>query len=272
VPLLPLGFALPRFTYTATQPAAPAANQAGAVAGSAAAGKAAQTAPAAAPAKRQAGAGTAAGPAPAAAGPARPAKRAKAAAAGASTAFMALFTLFMFTGLTPAPMTVPRGGAVLSLSSSPAELAAVAAGQRVLQALPEAPPHRPALPAVADALAGGRRRLQALPAAASEHRLTEAATQPAATPRPAGREGSGHLQALFNSTLQELLHQPGNSAVEAAALARLQELGPVALLLDADGGPRAANPLAASAAFPQLAGGALVTRLQLELAEQLASA
>jgi hypothetical protein len=69
--------------------------------------------------------------------------------------------------------------------------------------------------------------------------------------------GGGNLQRLLNSTLQALLLEPGNAQLEAAALQRLQELGPVALLLDADdsAGAASANPLAASRAFPDLAGG-----------------
>lgn len=70
-----------------------------------------------------------------------------------------------------------------------------------------------------------------------------------------GAVGGSRLQQLLNSTLQALLEQPGNAQLEAAALQRLQELGPVALLLDADvpGAAAGSNPLAASVAFPQLA-------------------
>lgn len=61
---------------------------------------------------------------------------------------------------------------------------------------------------------------------------------------------------LLNATLEALLEQPGNRMVEQQALARLRELAPVALLLDADStdGSTAPRPLAASQAFPQLAG------------------
>lgn len=214
-PLLPFGFQLPHVTL-------PLAQRPG-------------SAPAvAAPVQPKAAARPAAQPA-AAAQPARASKRART-VGGASTAFLALFSLFMIAGLGPmAPGAAPHSGASPSL--------AVAGGsRRTLQALPD--------PA---ALHNEGRSLQALPAAAE---VLPHSPLLGAAPVAADLSGSGHMQQLLNSTLQALLLEPGNAAVEAAALARLQELGPVALLLDADdvrGGP-GANPLAASSAFPGLAG------------------
>jgi hypothetical protein len=210
--------------------------------GAAAAARPAQQAagpPAASPA-HPAARPAAAAPARPAPGAARPAKRAKTtAAAGASTAFLALFTLFMFAGpFTPGPQ--PTSPASTSLAGG-------AVPQRTLQALPELPR---AVGAEEDGLHHGGRGLRALPLAASEAEAGALQRQPAPLPPLEG----GHLHRLLNSTLQALLLEPGNEAVEAAALQRLQELGPVALLLDADGGPPGANPLAASAAFPGLAG------------------
>ncbi len=193
-------------------------------------------------------------PAPAAAAERAP-KRART-AAGASTAFLALFTLFMFSGLTPVPLTTPT-----STSGSSSALAAAGGAQRTLQALPDPS-------ALANGIRHSGRGLQALPAAGSDvggGQLVQHGPQPFVGPAtsPLGDPGGSssvprgpHLQQLLNSTLQALLLEPDNAALEAAALQRLQELGPVALLLDSDdarGGP-GANPLAASAAFPQLAG------------------
>ncbi|EFN52810.1 hypothetical protein CHLNCDRAFT_138475 [Chlorella variabilis] len=226
-PLLPFGF-LPKVTFSVQQSGRPTGQPAAAAA-----------AAAAAPAKpAQPAAAGAARAAPAAPAAARPPKRAKTAAAGASSALLALFTLFMFAGpLTPAPLAAPGA----SSASAAASIAAAAGAQRMLQALPESA----AAPFLdgGEAAAGGGRRLQALPAAASEGQAP-----PRALPA-----GGGRLHQLLNSTLQALMEEPGNAALEAAALQRLQELGPVALLLDADGGA-GAGPLAASAAFPRLAG------------------
>lgn len=191
-------------------------------------------------------------PAPAAAAERAP-KRART-AAGASTAFLALFTLFMFSGLTPMPLTTP------SSSSGSGALPVAGSMQRTLQALPD-----PA--ALANGIRHPGRGLQALPAAAQDARggqlvqhgpqaFVGPATSPLSDPDGSSMPSGPHLQQLLNSTLQALLLEPDNAALEAAALQRLQELGPVALLLDSDdarGGP-SANPLAASAAFPQLAG------------------
>lgn len=196
-------------------------------------------------------------PAPAQAAPAAPAggrapKRART-AAGASTAFLALFTLFMFAGpLAPAPGATPAApGSAATVAS--------AGAQRSLQALPDAA----LVPEAGAALRGPGRGLQALPATRSagpqqgplpRHLALPGGTDGQLSPAAGGR----HLQQLLNSTLQALLLEPGNAALEEAALQRLQELGPVALLLDADapGGAAGANPLAASAAFPTLAGAA----------------
>jgi hypothetical protein len=266
-PVLPFGL-LPRVALAAQQQqqqprtagsgqAAAAAKPAPAASGQAAAGAKPAQATAATSTQRAAArpvapAATPAQSRPAPSAPARPAKRAKTAAAGASTAFLALFSLFMFVGpLSPSPITTPSG----SGTSAVASIAGVpGGGQRMLQALPEAASAASAAAAVAEGGAGARhtgRHLQALPAAA---------TAPADTlvPQQAARLDldGGRLQQLLNSTLQALLLEPGNEALEAAALQRLHELGPVALLLDADSGASAAgsNPLSASAAFPQLAG------------------
>nr|QLC27630.1 bZIP transcription factor 4 [Chlorella sp. HS2] len=164
---------------------------------------------------------------------ARAPKRART-AAGASTAFLALFTLFMFAGpLAPAPGTSSSAGSIASAGTG---------AQRSLQALPDAA----LLPSTDLELRHTGRGLQALPSAPSAD-PSGGQLQPA---------GGRNLQQLLNSTLQALLLEPGNAALEAAALQRLQELGPVALLLDADapGAPPGATPLAASAAFPTLAG------------------
>lgn len=238
-PLLPFAGLLPKVTLPVVQRPAAAAQQ--------------QQRPAAQPAA----AAAAARPAPAAAAERAP-KRART-AAGASTAFLALFTLFMFSGLTPLPLTSSSGG---SASTSSSALPLASSAQRALQALPD-----PA--ALANGIRHSGRGLQALPAAAadtgSRHLVQhgpEPFVGPATSPladHSAGSTPSGpHLQQLLNSTLQALLLEPDNAALEAAALRRLQELGPVALLLDSDDarGGAGANPLAASTAFPQLAGAA----------------
>ena len=221
-------------------------------------------APTAAPAAQQQPAPAAPAVKPAAAPAARAPKRART-AAGASTAFLALFSLFMFAGpFSPAPLTTTTApGTAL------AGPGALAGAQRTLQALPDGTAAAAAAAATAGkylVLAGDSglhrpgRGLQALPAAASDGLLSRQHPTAAFDGSSAGGGGAtlgaSHMQRLLNSTLQALLLEPGNAQLEAAALQRLQELGPVALLLDADapGAPRGANPLAASVAFPQLAG------------------
>lgn len=194
---------------------------------------------------------------------ARAPKRART-AAGASTAFLALFTLFMFAGpLAPAPGTSSSAGSIASAGTG---------AQRSLQALPDAA----LLPSTDLELRHTGRGLQALPSAPSadpsggqlqrvQHGpLPQHPALPEADALLSPAAGGRNLQQLLNSTLQALLLEPGNAALEAAALQRLQELGPVALLLDADapGAPPGATPLAASAAFPTLAG-ALKSSLHL---------
>ncbi|KAL4440222.1 hypothetical protein ABPG75_003223 [Micractinium tetrahymenae] len=252
-PLLPFGF-LPKMALPVQQQAArPGAAKAATM----------QQRPAAAGAPVQAaGPAPATKPAPAAqAAPAggRAAKRART-AAGASTAFLALFSLFMFAGpFTPVPTTSPP---TLGDTGSIATIGA----QRSLQALPDAA----LLPSSAAGLRRSGRGLQALPATPAADPgsgggqlqrpqfgpLPQHPALPGAAAALSPAAGGRHLQQLLNSTLQALLLEPGNAALEAAALQRLQELGPVALLLDADapGAPPGANPLAASAAFPSLAG------------------
>lgn len=250
-PLLPFSF-LPKVTYS-VQPQAGAAQPAAPAAAAAARSQPPAAKPAAAAAAAAAG---------------RAAKRPRTAAAGASTAFLALFTLFMFAGpLTPSPATTTAG----SPAASGAASLAAAGAQRALQALPETP----AIPAggssslllSSDDGGGGLhhsgRGLRALPAAPDDSSLDTLLAQqlpnPSALPQPMQLDAADgtHMRQLLNSTLQALLLEPGNAQLEAAALRRLQELGPVALLLDSDQGPgghTGTNPLAASVAFPQLAG------------------
>ena len=161
----------------------------------------------------------------------------------------------MFSGLAPAPLTTT------TTSGSGSSLAAAGGPHRALQALPD-----PA--ALANGVRHSSRGLQALPAASSDGSGGGPLVQhhplhgPELLPLGGGGGSGGgslggpHMQQLLNSTLKALLLEPGNAALEAAALQRLQELGPVALLLDSDDarGGAGANPLAASAAFPQLAG------------------
>lgn len=259
-PLLPFGI-LPRVALPgqqqgariATKPPAtkPAPAQQRPAAPAPAAPSAAAHTPAPAPAPAQTAAvATAGGRAP---------KRART-AAGASTAFLALFTLFMFAGpLAPGPGNAPAaGGGAGSLAS------AGAGPQRALQALPDAA----LVPGTEVGLRRSGRGLQALPATPSadpgDAQLQQAQhgplprhpALPGADAQLSPAAGGHHMQQLLNSTLQALLLEPGNAALEQAALQRLQELGPVALLLDADapGAPPGANPLAASSAFPSLAG------------------
>ena len=241
-PLLPFGF-LPRVGLpgvqrpaAAVQPAAAAARQQ-----QQQQQRAAAAAKPAAPAK-----------APVRAAPEQPQRASKRArtASGASAAFLALLSVFMIAGL--------GGPRVPTRSGEPVAPLAVAGSGRALQALPDpAALHNQgrSLAALPAASSGASQQLAATAAAAAA--AVEPRLPPLEVPPPGSAAGPGgvHLQQLLNSTLQALLLEPGNAELEAAALARLQELGPVALLLDADdarGG--GANPLAASAAFPQLAG------------------
>lgn len=172
--------------------------------------------PAAQPAESVAGAAVAA------AGGSR--KRQRTGAGAAATAFLALFSLFMFAQ-GPLLAASPKGGA------------AIAGAPPALAALPEA--------GGAELRRAGR-ALQALPPGRGAEVVVQ---QP---PLPTG--GGAHLAALLNSTLEALLEAPGSRQAEHKALARLQELAPVALLLDASGDASDGLAVSAEQAFPRLAG------------------
>jgi hypothetical protein len=167
-----------------------------------------------------------AAPAPAAPSGRQPRKRSRT-VTGASAALVTLLSLFMFVG----PF-VPQTGHALPGSTS-------------LSALPAA--------ANAPWLQHGR-SLQALPDAHHTGLVPLVGIDGA----PSEAYSLAPLALAMNHTMETLLADPETQKTEAAALERLQELAPVAMLLDklpVDGQPSTGSSvLAASHAFPLLAG------------------
>eukprot|EP00887_Chlorella_sp_A99_P002472 scaffold10.g2472.t1 len=192
-------------------------------------------------------------------------KRRRTGTGAAATAFIAFFSLFMFAqgpllpgSARPGSDSIAASGALHAITASPWATLPVASGA--------ATPHHGgrALQALPSARGGGERpvRQPPLPGAAAAAPVTAGAggsLDAGEAPLPVS---STRLAQLLDSTLEALLEQPGNRQAERKALAHLQELAPVALLLEpdsaggggaGDGAAVSETPLAASQAFPRLA-------------------